>query len=679
MGMTRTPLETLVNVVGIIAHAPGGWFLPFARSEQPGRYNPPSDPMSLLTASGLSKAYGAQDVFAGVNLAIPRQACLALVGPNGVGKTTLLSILAGLEAPDDGRVQRARGLRIGYLRQEPITVAEPAPSLWDHALEAFSVLRAQESELARLESEMADPAKTERALARYGSLQEAFEREGGYLYAARARQVLSGLGFSAETLGRRLHELSGGERTRAELARLLLEDPELLLLDEPTNHLDLEAVEWLESWLNDWPGSALIVSHDRYFLDRTVEQVWELHASGLDIYHGDYTAYAGQRAERRARALEVFQADQERIRREREYIQRNIAGQNTRQAQGRRKRLERHLRDGAPTRPAEHAALRLSLPTGERAGDQVLETQDLTVAHPATGGPLFTVPDLVLGRGECAAILGPNGAGKTSFLRTLLGERPPLAGEVRLGARVKTGYFAQASSRLDPRHSLLEEVQAVAPTLGIQKTRDWLARFHFLGDSIDKSVELLSGGERGRLALACLALEGANLLLLDEPTNHLDFPSQEALQEGLAAFPGTILLVSHDRYLVRALATQVWTISPGEAALVVFVGGYEEMLAARRRQDVGRKPLPSSVRPRPAGLGRSPSALERDLERRIAELEGTLRHLQDALTEAGTDVDRVTRLGTEYVAVEAELEARLAEWSELSDLSTSHRRDDGAR
>ena len=667
--MSRTQRETLADVVAIIAHASARWSWPswVIGTE---RYNPPADPMSLLLATDLSKAFGAHDVFAGVSLSIPRQARLALVGPNGVGKTTLLSILAGVEAPGAGTLQRARHLRVGYLRQEMLSQAAPERTVWDCALEAFGDLQQREANLAQLEAEMADPEQAARALARYGPLQEAFERDGGYSYSVRARQVLTGLGLPPEFHGRRLGDLSGGERTRTELARLLLQDPELLLLDEPTNHLDLEAVEWLEAWLVDWPGSALIVSHDRYFLDRTVEQVWELHPRGLDVYRGDYSAYASQRAERRTYAQEQYEADQEHIARESAYIRRNIAGQISRQAQGRRKRLERHLRDTAAERPVEAEVLRLSLPAGDRAGDQVLETRGLVVAHPATGEALFAVPDLVLGRGECAALLGPNGAGKTSLLRTLLGERPPLGGEVRLGARVKAGYFDQASARLHPERTVLEEIQDLDPSLGYRKARASLARFLFVGEAVDQRVESLSGGERGRLALAALALEGANLLLLDEPTNHLDLTSQEALQAALADFPGTILLVSHDRYLVRALATQVWTIAPGERSLQVFPGGYDAMLEARRRREAAVRSAAIATRPirtAPRG-GRARSREQRQqLEARISELEARLVTLQGELSVASKDVERVARLGKEYVAVEAELEVQLAEWAEVSE------------
>jgi ATP-binding cassette subfamily F protein 3 len=534
--------------------------------------------MSLLSATDLAKAFGAQDIFEGVTLAIPHQARIALVGPNGVGKTTLLRILAGLELPDRGRTQRARGLRVGYLPQETLATegrqSLRALSLWDWCVGALADLRSQETELERLETAMADPHQAVSAMARYGPLQEAFERAGGYAYPSRVRRVLNGLGFTPSEDGVPLGRLSGGERTRAELARLLLEDPDLLILDEPTNHLDVEAVEWLEGWLIEWPGSALVVSHDRYLLDRVADAVWELTPRGLEAYRGNYTAYVQQRQERRAFRQVAFDAQQEHVRKEQEYIKRNIAGQNTRQAQGRRKRLERMLRDEAVDRPETEKTVRLALQPAPRSGDIVLETEALHVGYADDPSALFSVPNLVLRRGECAALIGPNGAGKTTFLKTILGETPSFSGSVRMGAGLRLGYFAQAHQGLDSNRTVLQEVQETAPRWTVGQCRDFLARFLFTGETVDKTVGVLSGGERGRVALAKLALQGANLLLLDEPTNHLDLPSQEILQTALQEFPGTILLVSHDRYLVDALATQVWAIHPGTRRMQVFAGNY---------------------------------------------------------------------------------------------------------
>jgi len=666
-----TLLSSLVQVAAIIAQRARAADAPSLSRVAPGRYNAPRDPMSLITGTNLAKAFGAQDVFAGVQLALPHQARIALVGANGVGKTTLLRILAGFETPDAGKVQRARNLKVGFLPQETLDSearrAHDAVALWSWCVGALKALLAQEAELQRLEQAMADPRQAEEALARYGPLQESFERAGGYAYPARVRRVLNGLGFTPQEDSVPLGRLSGGERTRAELARLLLEDPDLLILDEPTNHLDVEAVEWLEGWLADWPGAVLVVSHDRYFLDRVADSVWELTPRGLDAYHGNYTAYLGQRDERREFQQASYAAQQEHVRKEQEYIRRNIAGQNTRQAQGRRKRLERLLRDQAVDRPTAEAAVKLALRPGPRSGDRVLETESLAVGYADDAAALFTVPDLVLQRGECAALIGPNGAGKTTFLKTILGETPAYAGQVRLGASLHVGYFAQAHQGLHPERTVLQEIQEAAPRWTTAQCRDFLAQFLFRGETVEKTIGVLSGGERGRVALATLVLQGANLLLLDEPTNHLDLPSQEILQEALQEFPGTILLVSHDRYLINSLASQVWAIHPGKRQMEVFTGDYTAY-AAQRRQEQERARVGEPVerrreRPQP----RDPTAGEmRAAEERIAALEAELQSLSRQLESAGADVARVTDLGARYAQVQARLEAEFAAWERLA-------------
>jgi ATP-binding cassette subfamily F protein 3 len=669
--LDQTFLTGLANVAAIIAQRTWDAGVRPIGSLVPGRYNPPRDPMSLLSATDLAKAFGAQDVFEGVTLAIPRQARIALVGPNGVGKTTLLRILAGLEQSDRGRMERARGLRVGHLPQETLTAEGRQSlrdlSLWDWCVGALAELHAQEAELERLEAAMADPGQAVGAMARYGPLQEAFERAGGYAYPARVRRVLNGLGFAPSEDDVPLGRLSGGERTRAELARLLLEDPDLLILDEPTNHLDVEAVEWLEGWLMEWPGSALVVSHDRYLLDRVADAVWELTPHGLDTYRGNYSAYLRQRQERRAFQQATFDAQQEHVRKEQEYVRRNIAGQNTRQAQGRRKRLERMLRDGAIDQPQAEKTVRLALHAGPRSGDRVLETEALQVGYADDGAALFAVPDLVLRRGECAALIGPNGAGKTTFLKTILGEVPPFAGGVRMGAGLRVGYFAQAHQGLDSTRTVLQEIQEAAPRWTIGQCRDFLARFLFTGETIEKTIGVLSGGERGRVALAKLALQGANLLLLDEPTNHLDLPSQEILQAALQEFPGTILLVSHDRYLINALATQVWAIHPGTRHMQVFAGNYSEYGAHRRLEQEKARLVEAEERRRARPQPRPSGAAEmRAVEERIAGLEAEMKELARLLEAAGTDVARVAELGGRYAAVQAELEAELDRWDRLA-------------
>ncbi len=630
--------------------------------------------MSLITAVDLSKSYGPADIFSQVSVSVPQRARIGLVGPNGVGKTTLLRVLIGLEEPTSGEMQRARSLRCGYLPQE--ANLDGRHTLWEECLPAFSDLIARQRELERLEAEMGrSAAAVEAMLEAYGRLQHEFEHLGGYLYENRIHQTLGGLGFSRADEHRPIAQLSGGQRTRALLARLLLSAPDLLLLDEPTNHLDIAAVEWLEATLRDWPGAVLIVSHDRYFLDQVVDTVWEMTPQ-LEVYSGNYSAYVRQRAERYLRRLEEYQAQQAFIEKEEEYIRRNIAGQNTRQAQGRRKRLERMLEEARLTPPAETRRMHLQLQPVARSGELVLRTEGLQVGYADEGRPLFHVPDLVLRRGECAAILGPNGAGKTTFLKTLLEQVPAYAGSAQLGASLHIGYFAQAHEGLHSDWTLMAEIQAVAPNMLPGEVRSYLARFLFTGDDVFKTVDLLSGGERGRLALACLALQGANLLLLDEPTNHLDLPSQEILQAILGNFGGTILLVSHDRYLIDALATQIWEVLPEERSLRMFNGTYSEYKAylqaeaARQAAVVTAQAEAGRKRLRPPGA----ASAERKRQQQLQALESEIAALEEQLVAIGRqlenppdDLGKVQRLGQDYQRIQQALDERMEAWSQLAE------------
>ena len=663
--------------------------------------------MSLLTASNLSKSYGPDDIFKGVGFSIPRGARIAIVGPNGIGKTTLLRILVGLEEPSSGVVRRARGLTIGYLPQEASLEGEH--SLWEECLAAFNDLRQREAELARLEAAMSSPDQTEHALARYGPLQEAFEQMGGYTYETRIRQTLTGLGFDSQDYQRPLSQLSGGQRTRALLARLLLSDPDLLILDEPTNHLDISAVEWLEGYLNVWAGATLIVSHDRYFLDKVIQVIWEMSQSGLEVYRGNYTAYLQQRQERWDLRQQIFDSEKEHLLKELDYVKRNIAGQRTLQAKGKLRRLSRQveaveqlgaevvqskrwLEISAEADISEHMMsveeverrirglkpprnrppqLKIHLRAGQRSGEIVLRTAGLVVGYP--GEVLFTAGEIELRRLECAAIIGPNGAGKTTFLKTILGKLPPMAGEATLGASLQVGYFAQAHEDLNPEYTLVQEIESVAPRMSLPESRDFMARFLFTGDDVFRKVSTLSGGERGRLALAKLSLTHANLLLLDEPTNHLDIPSQEILQSVLCDYQGTILLVSHDRYLIDALGTQIWDIGQEQRALRVFRGTYSEYRTQLDAERMERENKSRLVNATPAvRRGSSQDGKERkrrvrlgEVESRIALLEGNLAAISLQLEHPPADPGVVQRLGQEYMQIQDEITALLAEWEQL--------------
>jgi ATP-binding cassette subfamily F protein 3 len=659
--------------------------------------------MSILTANGLAKAYGAQDVFWDVSLQIGRGDKVALIGPNGHGKSTLLQLLAGLDTPTAGRVHRARGLHIGWLPQHPDLPGER--TLYDEMLTVFADLQAQQAELRDLERAMADPARREGALARYGQAQTRFEMAGGYTYESRIRRVLGGLGFREEEHQLPISHLSGGQKTRALLARLLLEEPDLLLLDEPTNYLDLAALEWLEGYLIEWPGSLVVVAHDRYFLDKVVSRLWELAFGRLEEYAGNYSRYVELRARRMARRLAEYQAQQEHIQKTEEFIHRYKAGQRHSEARGRQKRLDRLER---LERPRELRTMRLSMPVAPRSGDMVLATSELAVGHRTDDGDLrlFSCPDLDLRRGERAALIGPNASGKTTLIHTVLGHLPPLAGKVRLGASLRIGYLPQAvgDDGLDSKRTILDEILDVE-NLPLEKARGFLGRFLFSGDEVFKPIGDLSGGERMRVALAKLTLTKPNFLVLDEPTTHLDIASQEVLQKVLSEFDGTILFVSHDRYLIEALATQVWAIegpAPSRACpeqsrrvergtLHVHRGRYSEYIAEKaKREKSGERGEPALSKVEGSeGLSRAGSRDREEKRRReerserrereqqvrrraeledaIAGLENRLAALAGELTAASAvqDVARLTGLGTEYAQVEEELHRLVAEWEDL--------------
>jgi ATP-binding cassette subfamily F protein 3 len=624
--------------------------------------------MSLLTTVNLAKSYGPDDIFSGIAVSIPKRARIGLVGSNGVGKTTLLRILVGEESPSEGRVQKAKQLKIGYLPQE--SVLDSPQTLWDECRTALSHLEKMKHQLGAMEVAMADGTADEEVLKRYSSLQDAFERKGGYTYENKIERTLTGLGFEKGDYQKPLNILSGGQRTRAVLVRLLLSDPDLLLLDEPTNHLDIQAMEWLEGYLRSWKGAVVSVSHDRYFLDQTVNMIWEM-TPAMEIYHGNYSAYLTQREARYERQIKEFKTQQIFIEKEEDYIRRNIAGQNTRQAQGRRTRLERLLKEAKLAPPRHTKRIHLQIQAAERSGDLVVRTYELQIGYKDDEKILVNIPDIVLRRRECAALMGPNGAGKTTFLKTLLGQIPPLGGEVELGGSVCVGYFAQAHEGLHDEWTLVEEIQSTGSKMLEAQIRSYLAKFLFTGDDVFKKVGVLSGGERGRLAMACLALQGANLLLLDEPTNHLDLPSQEILQRVLAEFGGTILLVTHDRFLVDEIATQVWEVLPDEKDMVVFDGNYSALRAAQEEKKA-RAAAKNEVKKKTHQVRQGKKKSKRINPNQLRELEEAINNLENALAEAGKKLENpleasksIAELGERYVSMQTGLDEKWEEWHAL--------------
>jgi ATP-binding cassette, subfamily F, member 3 len=631
--------------------------------------------MALLSVSNLAKYYGADAVFTGLTCELHRQECVALIGPNGCGKSTLLEIMAGDLEPDEGAVHQARRTRLGYLPQHPDFQSDK--TLWEAMESVFSALLDQAAELRRLEAQMAssDEATRAEAMARYGTLLHAFEDAGGFTYEARISQVLGGLGFAEAEFHKPIAHLSGGEKTRALLARLLLEKPDLLLLDEPTNHLDIEGIEWLEEQLKTWDGAIIVVAHDRAFLDAIADRVWELDFGTLETYPGNYSAYTELREERRARRLAEYEAQQAYIEKTEGYIRRYMAGQRSAEAKGRLKRLERLER---LERPKEHVELNIDLQTTQRSGELVLGLYDVAAGYPDDGIPLIHVDEAEIRRGQRVALVGPNGSGKTTLLRTILRDIEPLMGRVRRGGAVHIGYFAQIQAHLDESKTILKTILD-AGMVSVHETRSFLARYGFRGETVFKKIGVLSGGERARVALAILALQKANFLLLDEPTNHLDLPSQELFQEILINFAGTILMVSHDRYLIRETATHVWALDAGLLHPFKSYEAYEAWHQARREQSPAAKQAQSHRRQREDEERRKERERQRalahqqerldTLEATIAQLEERLKALTTALKVAGEqqDVNRVTELGAEYRKVENEMNNLLEEWAAVAE------------
>jgi ATP-binding cassette subfamily F protein 3 len=524
---------------------------------------------------------------------------------------------------------------------------------------------------------------------RYGDLMSHFEHGGGYEVESRIKRTLHGLGFHESQHHQRLSQFSGGQKTRAALAATLLSDPDLLLLDEPTNHLDMQALEWLEIFLRGWDGTLIVISHDRYFLDRVTKRTLEIAFNVLEDYPAGYNKYLELKAERLERRLKEFNAQQEFIAKTEEFIQRYKAGQRAREAKGREKRLDRLKRDSMVVRPQEQAKLRLFLDTKLRSGELVLALEGLVIGFPGDrrneSDPrvLLRADGMEIHRGERVALLGPNGSGKTTLLRTLINELAPLQGTPRLGHKVSIGYYAQGHDMLNLNATVLEELTRASPSLGEPAARNLLGRFLFSGDDVFKRVGDLSGGERSRVALAQLTLLPGNLLVLDEPTNHLDIGAREALEGVLKEYPGSILFVSHDRYFIDALADKIWNVEQGR--LRQFIGNYSDF-AARVQEAGARKQEPEALpghsapekepTPLPSAASRLPLTGEDKqrkkrlaaLEAEVALLEQELVKLRGALDKASSsqDVKKLAALGTQYAELERLLADKYAQWEQLA-------------
>ena len=647
--------------------------------------------MTQVAVGGVAVEFGATSLFSDVTFTIAAGERWGVVGRNGSGKTTLFKLLTGALAPSRGTVSRQSGLSLSLLGQH--RDFGDARTVWEAAAGPFADLLALEHSLTEQAHALGE-RNDEAALSRYGRDLERFEREGGYTIAPRVDAVLQGLGFDPTRAREQpLEQLSGGERGRVGLARQLVAPSDILLLDEPTNHLDLETTRWLEEYLGELDRTLVLISHDRAFLAAVVDHVLHFEGETAFSYAGGYESFVQQRQERRLTQLRAFDKQQKTIAGEADYIARNIAGQNSRQAKGRRKRLERLPRLSAPL--GEEGTMALRLDIAERGGDQVAVADNVTIALGER-----TLIERFSGRvmrGDRLGIIGPNGAGKSTLLRALVGERAPDAGELRVGNSIRLAYYDQQLGQVPLDKPLYDVVAELRPQWERRLVQGHLGRFGFSGDEVQRRASTLSGGERARVALAMLMLTRANLLVLDEPTNHLDVETIEVLEDAIEGFAGTVILVSHDRAMLRALATKVWVLH--ECHITEFAGSFAEWEVvseerehaasvraaeevALRRVDEKKRTARHDERPASSNVRRQlRQAQERAerAEREVAELEQQVTALTATLDDPALytrpgGVQEANRLGARLDTLRARLDAALATWEqETATLETLER------
>jgi ATP-binding cassette, subfamily F, member 3 len=628
----------------------------------------------LVQLADISFGYAGEDLFSGLTWQINPGEHIGLVGPNGAGKSTLLRLIAGKLDPESGQVARRRGVTVGYLHQSQEFTGEG--TLFHALLAPFAEVVALRDEMDELAARL-EKSHDEKDLERYGHVEELFRAKEGYALEARVRELAMDVGFPEDELGRSVDTLSGGERNRLELAKVLLAAPDLLLLDEPTNHLDMAACERLEGFLSTYPGAFVLVSHDRTFLDAVCKEIVEVDEGQLDRYVGGWRAYVDGRDRRREQARANYERQKEEIARTEDFIRRNIAGQKTNQAKSRRKMLEKLERLEWQADMWEQAGrIGLRFDPGDRpGGKEMLVAEKLDAGYEKA---LVRALDLVVYRGDRVGIVGPNGAGKSTLLKTILGMEKPLAGNVRRGQDVRVGYFDQKLGGLDEDRSLIDEIRAVRGDLSPDAVRQYLAKFRFFGDDVFRVVRGLSGGERNRLALGKMMLRPANLLALDEPTNHLDIPAREVLERALRAYEGTLLVVSHDRFFLDEVATKILVLD-GAGGATLELGNYSDWRHRRARQAAAapavKAPPPETEQKKEWEESKARAAARGKLERRLATLEEQIEKVEAQLGdvrgklagEHGGDWQKLHGLVEDERRLADKLRSLMGEWEKVGE------------
>ncbi|EJM3234147.1 ABC-F family ATP-binding cassette domain-containing protein [Listeria monocytogenes] len=645
--------------------------------------------MILLQVQQISKFFGAEVILDNIKLEVKTGDRIALVGRNGAGKSTLLKIIAGKMSYDGGTISKPKSVEIGYLAQN--TGLESSKTIWDEMLSVFDSLRKMEADLRKMELRLGepelynDPEKYQALMTDYDTLQHTFKESGGYTYEAEIRSVLNGLRFYPEDYEVEIASLSGGQKTRLALAKLLLAKQDILVLDEPTNHLDIETLAWLETYLQNYHGSLLIVSHDRYFLDKVVNQVYEISRTKIDHYKGNYSSFVNQKQAKLEQMWKEFDKQQKQIAKLEDFVARNIVrASTTKRAQSRRKQLEKMDVLGRPQ--GDEKAAHFGFQFEKQTGKDVLMVDQLSIGY-AKDKRIASNLTFEMKRQDSLALVGPNGIGKSTLLKTLIRDIPALSGEFHFGAGVKIGYYDQEQAKLTSNKTVLMELWDDYPELNEVNVRTTLGNFLFSDDDVLKNVQSLSGGEKARLALTKLTLLEANVLILDEPTNHLDIESKEVLEAALIDFEGTILFVSHDRYFINRIASKIVELAPEKAT--VFLGDYdyyqeklaEEKELARldaedRRKKGEQVEATSSVRKLNYQEEKEQQKLLRQRKRKLEEVEKSMEatdekiaelELQLTNPEVFQDHEKALEITQELDAVKADGEKLMEEWEQISE------------
>lgn len=629
--------------------------------------------MIILQGKNLTKAYITNTIFANLDFYLHEGEKVGLVGPNGTGKSTLLRCITGEESLDEGQVQRSARHTLGYMEQMPDFA--PGFTLLDAVLEMFQDIFAMRDQLREMEVAMGSAAETEmeQLLENYAQLTHRYEDLGGFSCESKAKGIIKGLGFQEADFNREISQFSGGEKTRACLARLLVREPDILLLDEPTNHLDLQALDWLENYLRNYRGAVLVISHDRYFLDQVTERILELNHTVLKSYTGNYSRYLVLKEEQEMAQMRAYEKQQEEIARTEEYIRKYRAGIKSKQARGREKQLQRVER---LENIKGNKSMMLNMHDVSGTGDVVLEIRDLAMKMGER--QLFADFTDTVYKGEKIGLIGGNGVGKSTILKIIMGQVIPTDGLVRLGARVKVAYYDQEHKQLNPNYKLIDEI-VYNYDVKLNEARDLLAQVLFFGDDVEKYVRDLSGGEKARLALLKIILDEPNLLIMDEPTNHLDIQSKEIVEEFLQDFPGTVFMVSHDRYLLDAVTTR--TIELENQKLTAYLGNYSylkqkkaELERIRQEKEEKEKALQQAKQKQQPNKKEQPkinkAKVKKEIalvEEKIAEAEARSEELSALLADAATYQDEAVSKAyvQEYKELEEAIPALYAKWEEL--------------